>query len=62
MAQYWVNFASTGSPNGEGLPTWPRYTADAGKYMELGDEVREGDGLESELCAIVERQLRDRLK
>jgi para-nitrobenzyl esterase len=62
MAQYWVNFARTGSPNGEGLPMWPAYTVNGGKYMELGDEVREGEGLEAELCAIVKRQLRDRLK
>jgi para-nitrobenzyl esterase len=62
MAQYWVNFARTGSPNGEGLPMWPGYTAEGGKYMELGDEVREGENLESELCAIVKMQLRDRLK
>ena len=62
MAQYWVNFASTGSPNGDGLPTWPQYTAEGGKYMELGDQVREGESLESELCAIVKRQLRERLE
>jgi len=62
MAQYWVNFARTGSPNGDGLPTWPLYTVGGGKYMELGDEVREGTNLESELCAIVKRQLRERLK
>jgi len=61
MAQYWVNFASTGSPNGEGLPTWPRYTADEGHFMELGDDVREGVDLESELCAIIYGKLREGL-
>ena len=26
MSDYWVNFAYTGNPNGEGLPTWHSYT------------------------------------
>jgi hypothetical protein len=30
--------------------------------MEFGDEVRESDKLESELCAILYSQVNDRLK
>ena len=25
MSAYWTNFAKTGNPNGEGVPTWPAY-------------------------------------
>jgi para-nitrobenzyl esterase len=25
MSGYWVNFVKTGSPNGDGLPEWPKY-------------------------------------
>jgi para-nitrobenzyl esterase len=39
MTAAWVRFASTGDPNGEGLPKWPRYEAAADPYMEFGDQV-----------------------
>ncbi len=37
MQQYWTNFAKTGDPNGDGLPTWPRFAPTGPTIMQLGD-------------------------
>jgi para-nitrobenzyl esterase len=39
MAQYWVNFACGGDPNGPGLPAWPAFTGSAPNVLDLGDEI-----------------------
>lgn len=43
-SQYWVNFASNGTPNGGTVPYWPSATVDNPVFMDLDDEfvVREG--------------------
>ena len=35
MSQYWVNFAMTGDPNGDGLPVWPRYEREGEPAIEF---------------------------
>ncbi|MBL8549264.1 MAG: carboxylesterase family protein [Hyphomonadaceae bacterium] len=35
MAEYWINFARTGDPNGRGLPRWPVYNARSPKVMNF---------------------------
>ena len=40
MASYWVNFAKTGNPNGDGLPPWPAYKRDQDEVLEFGDAIR----------------------
>ena len=40
MSAYWVNFATTGDPNGEGLPSWPVYREKSDLALELGNEIR----------------------
>ena len=43
MISYWANFAKTGNPNGEGLPTWNKYSSNTDKVMELGENIRPVD-------------------
>ena len=40
MSSYWANFATTGDPNGKGLPKWTSYDVSAEPYIELGDTVQ----------------------
>jgi para-nitrobenzyl esterase len=35
-----VNFATTGDPNGKGLPKWTPYDQKGEPYLELGDAVQ----------------------
>lgn len=39
MSSYWVSFATTGDPNGKGLPRWTPYNREAEPYMDFGDKV-----------------------
>ena len=45
MSSYWVNFATTGDPNGKGLTNWPAYNEQQEPYLELGDKVQVGNHL-----------------
>ncbi len=36
MSGYWVNYATTGDPNGPGLPHWPAWTPDNPAVMGVG--------------------------
>ena len=36
MMSTWLSFAKTGNPNWEGIPDWPRYTAETRSVMSLG--------------------------
>lgn len=37
MSSYWVNFATTGNPNGKGLPEWPAYNKQENMVMILSE-------------------------
>ncbi len=42
MSEYWVNFASSGDPNGSGLPPWPAFTGADPKVQYLGNPITAG--------------------
>jgi para-nitrobenzyl esterase len=37
MQRYWTNFAKTGNPNGEQLPTWPGFDVASRAYVQFTD-------------------------
>ncbi len=55
MSEYWVRFAATGTPNGNGLPDWPPYDYKKRFYMELGDKVQVKQNLRSASCDLFEK-------
>jgi para-nitrobenzyl esterase len=38
MNVYWANFVKRGDPNGEGLPVWPRYSANKDELLDFSWE------------------------
>ncbi len=40
MSSYWVNFATTGNPNGKGLPAWPKYDENKDVALDLDENIR----------------------
>jgi para-nitrobenzyl esterase len=42
MARYWINFATSGNPNGPGLPDWPRYALPRPTTLFFDQGVRVG--------------------
>jgi para-nitrobenzyl esterase len=45
MSSYWVNFATTGDPNGDGLPVWTPFEEGDESYLEIAAEPMVGRGL-----------------
>ena len=62
MMAYWVQFAASGDPNGEGRPHWPAYDAATDVHLELGDIVRTGKGLDKAACDGIDQVCAKRIK
>ena len=44
MSDYWVQFATSGNPNRDGVPVWPGYDQDRQEHQIIGAEVGQGSG------------------
>jgi para-nitrobenzyl esterase len=55
MQNYWVNFATTGNPNGKGLPNWEAYTPSSEPYMDFGEAAQLRNHLLKEQLDFIER-------
>jgi len=63
VSQYWVNFAATGNPNGNGLPVWPSITELGPNEAMVLDADGSGRGpwLSAEKIRLFEAQYRERV-
>jgi para-nitrobenzyl esterase len=55
MMSYWVNFATTGDPNGKGLARWPVFDAKNRTTMELGEKTEKRPIADSERFVLFEK-------
>ncbi|MBT6329406.1 MAG: carboxylesterase family protein, partial [Kordiimonadaceae bacterium] len=55
MQQYYFNFASTGNPNGVGLPEWPTYNGKSDNWMVFGDDREAKSGVITEKLDFAEK-------
>ena len=55
LKTYWTNFATSGDPNGPGVPVWAAYTSAAPTYLQLGASIQASTDLEPDAFSIAER-------
>jgi para-nitrobenzyl esterase len=55
MASAWVQFATSGDPNGGTLPKWEVYEAEAAPYLEFGAKTMPGHHLQGAQCDFFDR-------
>jgi len=59
IVKYWSQFAKTGDPNRQELPSWPAFQKGRESYIELGCIIRSGQDLDKSKLDLLEA-IRDR--
>ncbi len=55
MQGYWLQFARTGDPNREGLPTWPPFEPESELHLVLDEKIRVAPAQRAETCDLLDR-------
>ncbi len=55
MSEAWAQFIKTGSPNGPGLPAWPKHQAPEFRELVYGDETKLGSNAGDRRAELFER-------
>lgn len=55
MQKYWVNFAKTGNPNGEGLPKWEMRSPTQDKLLQLDTKIQMVDDPNAEIYKVIDK-------
>ena len=50
MMDYWIRFAATGDPNGDGDPAWPTYDVATDPHLIIDAPVSTGEGVRTAKC------------
>lgn len=59
LRRYWVNFAKTGNPNGEGVPNWPAFDARTNQCLEIGRQTKVEPIPHADRLGVLERIMKE---
>jgi para-nitrobenzyl esterase len=54
MMDYWIRFARTGDPNGDGAYAWPRFKAVVDRYLVVDAQLSDGEAFHGPICDFFE--------
>ena len=62
MQKYWVNFAKTGNPNGEGLPQWNQKKDNQDQLLQLDVDIKMIEDPNLELYKVIDKYQKSKIE